>query len=94
MSKQNLVSDPTKERAELFVSLVKHYMDLRNKSNSDVAEAIGVSDQVLYKRRQSPRNFKLSETLRIMDYLKFSESDRARVVGIKIKIYAVGGAED
>ncbi|MCH1984578.1 hypothetical protein MCG98_18715 [Ruminococcus sp. OA3] len=94
MSKQNLVRDPTKERAELFVSLAKYYMDLHNKKNSDVAKAIGVSDQVLYKRRQSPRNFKLSETLKIMDYLKFSEADRARVVGVKVKIYAMGGKDD
>ena len=94
MPKQNLVRDPTKERAELFAANVEKYIRLRNKRPSEVAKALGLTDQVFIRRRQNPRMFSLPEMLRLMDYLKFSEADRAEVVGIKIKIYAMGGQDN
>lgn len=94
MPKQNLVRDRTKEQADLFAANVEKYIRLRGKSPGEVAAAMGLSDRVFAYRRQSPKSFSLQEMLRLMDYLKFSEADRAEVVGVKIKIYAVGGAEN
>ena len=51
-----------------------------------MAKAIGVSERVLYNRRESPKTFSLPEMLLIMDYLQFSPADRAEVVGVQIKI--------
>ena len=86
MPKSNLVRDPTKERAEIFAGNIDKYIRIRGNSNKEVAKAIGVSERVLYNRRESPKAFSLPEMLLIMDYLQFSPADRAEVVGVQIKI--------
>ena len=86
MPKSNLVRDPTKERTERFAANIDKYMRIRTKNNGDVARAVGVSEQVFYKRRQNPKMFSLPEMLLVMDYLKFSSADRAEVVGVEIKL--------
>lgn len=86
MPRQTLVRDPTKERAEMFAANIEKYMRIRRKTNLDIANAIGVTEQVMYKRRQKPKMFSFSEVIQIMDYLKFSPADRAEVVGVEIKL--------
>lgn len=86
MPKQNLVRDPTKQRAEIFAANIDKYMRIRGKSNGDVAKAVGVSDRVFFDRRKNPKTFSLPEMLLVMDYLKFSPADRAEVVGVQIKL--------
>ena len=89
MPKQNLVRDPTKERAELFSGLIDKYLRIRHKTNKDIAKAIGLSDSVMYARRQNPRSFSFPEILLLMDYLGFTPADRAEVAGVEIKIYGI-----
>lgn len=77
MAKSNLVRDKTREKELLFVSNIGKYMKFHKKKNSEVARAIGISGDALYKKRRNPSTFKCPEIIRLMDYLEFSPTDRA-----------------
>lgn len=91
MPKVTLARDPTKERSELFAANVDKYMRLRNKTPKEVAMIAGLNERPFTNRQRDPRLYSLVEMLKIMDYLKFSQADRAEVVGVEIKIYGMGG---
>ncbi len=79
MPKSNLVRDHTKEKARLFSSNIDKYMEFRNKGNVELARYIGIASDTLYRKRRNPSTFKLSEIIRIVEYLDFSPADRAEI---------------
>lgn len=79
MPKSNLVRDKTKEKALHFSANIEKYMLLREKSNDEVAAAIGMSTITFYKKKRNPSTFKLSEAIQTVRYLDFSSADRAEI---------------
>ena len=79
MPKSNLVRDHTKEKTLLFSSNIDKYMKFRKKKSDEVARYIGISSDTLRKKRKNPSTFKLPEIIRIVEYLDFSEADRAEI---------------
>lgn len=80
MPRSNLVRDRTKEKTQFLAANIDKYMRIRNKENEEVARSIGISSDVLYKKRRNPSTFKYPEVIRIVEYLDFSEADRAEII--------------
>lgn len=88
---RSLVKDPIAERKELFRCNLEKYMELRHKTNDDMAAFIRTSKSTFERKKGNPERFTYEEILRVMDYLKFSPFDKAEVIGIKFQIVNVGG---
>lgn len=83
---RSLVRDLTAEREALFSANIEKYMTLRNKSNDDIAEILGISPTHMFRLRKSPGSMGIDRALRLIDYLGFSDADKAEVIGIKLQV--------
>ena len=79
MPKSNLVRDRTREKTLLFSSNIDKYLKFRKKKNDELARYVGIASDTLTKKRRNPSTFKLSEIIRIVEYLDFSPADRAEI---------------
>ena len=61
---------------EELSKLIKRYLNIRCKSNTDLAKKLGISRSTYYRKIEKPTEFTYAELKKIFDFLKIPTTER------------------